>query len=317
MKLGYFADGPWAHLALKSILSNNRFEIAYVVPRWESQDPILKRYAADLGVPFFPEQNVNSSDFVSKISQLKADILVSMSFNQIIRQNLRISAPLGFINCHAGALPFYRGRNILNWALINGESQFGVTVHYIDDGIDTGDIIVQDFVGILDSDDYASLLEKAYDQCAVSLIKALNKVADGTVVRTPQSTIHPTGFYCGMRRPGDEILNWRQCSNVIFNFIRGIAYPGPCARTWQDSTEWAILKASKIPNAPNYIGTPGEVVGRSESGCIVKTATSTLLVTAVAPVTAGIPLTNERRVPNWKIGTRLHPKHTELIGRSL
>ena len=65
---------------------------------------------------------------------------------------------LGTINCHAGKLPFYRGRNVLNWAIINGESEFGITVHFIDDGIDTGDIIKQKTYPISLNDDYKSIL---------------------------------------------------------------------------------------------------------------------------------------------------------------
>ena len=67
----------------------------------------------------------------------------------------------GAINCHAGKLPDYRGRNILNWALINDEKEFGITVHFIDEGIDTGDIILQESFEIKDSDNYKSLLDLA------------------------------------------------------------------------------------------------------------------------------------------------------------
>ena len=62
-------------------------------------------------------------------------------------------------------LPFYKGRNILNWVLINDEKEFGITVHYVDEGIDTGDIILQETFPIIDSDDYSTLLDKAYEEC--------------------------------------------------------------------------------------------------------------------------------------------------------
>ena len=70
------------------------------------------------------------------------------------------------INCHAGKLPFYRGRDILNWVLINDEKEFGITVHYMDEGIDTGDIILQRTFPITDEDSYKTLLERSYDECA-------------------------------------------------------------------------------------------------------------------------------------------------------
>ena len=73
-----------------------------------------------------------------------------MSFNQIFRKDIINLTPIGIINCHAGKLPFYRGRNILNWVLINDEKEFGITVHFVDEGIDTGDIILQKTFPITD-----------------------------------------------------------------------------------------------------------------------------------------------------------------------
>ena len=80
-----------------------------------------------------------------------------MSFNQIFKREMIDLPKYGTINCHAGKLPFYRGRNILNWALINDEKEFGITVHYMDEGIDTGDIIVQRTYPIGEEDDYGIL----------------------------------------------------------------------------------------------------------------------------------------------------------------
>lgn len=81
-----------------------------------------------------------------------------MSFDQIFKEELLKLYPRKIINCHAGKLPFYRDRNILNWALINDEKEFGISVHFIDKGINTGDIILQKTYEIKDSDDYTTLL---------------------------------------------------------------------------------------------------------------------------------------------------------------
>ena len=81
-----------------------------------------------------------------------------MLVDQILEPAIIEMAPEGFINCHAGALPFYRGRNVLNWVLINGDDRFGVTVHEMEEQIDTDDIVLQRFAEIEASDDYASPL---------------------------------------------------------------------------------------------------------------------------------------------------------------
>ena len=143
MIIGYFADGPWSHQALDKLLSDEGVEVKFVCARNDRPDPLLKDIATGRGISFITHPNVNSDDFLARISGLKCDLFVSMSFDQIFRKRL-IELPIHqSINCHAGKLPFYRGRNILNWALINDEGEFGITVHYIDEGIDTGDIILQ------------------------------------------------------------------------------------------------------------------------------------------------------------------------------
>ena len=96
-----------------------------------------------------------------------------MSFNQIFKNNLINLPPLKIINCHAGKLPFYRGRNVLNWVLINDENEFGITVHFIDEGIDTGDIILQKTFKIDDTDDYQTLLSRAYKECGSILYDSI------------------------------------------------------------------------------------------------------------------------------------------------
>ena len=87
-----------------------------------------------------------------------------MSFDQIFKSEIIYLSKHKIINCHAGKLPFYRGRNVLNWVLINDE-EFGITVHYVDEGIDTGDIILQKKFPISDQDNYKTLLEKSYRMC--------------------------------------------------------------------------------------------------------------------------------------------------------
>jgi methionyl-tRNA formyltransferase len=303
MRLGYFADGPWSHQALDRLKGDERFKIAFIVGRHPRPDARLEKQAKELGIPFLVDPNVNSESFRSQIDG-KTDLNVSLSFNQILKQELIESAPLGFINCHAGALPFYRGRNVLNWAIINGEQQFGVTIHYVDEGIDTGDIIRQDWVEIRDSDAYGTVLEDAYTQCAKSLYAALVSIFEGKASRTPQRMIHETGFYCGGRTFGDEWINWEWPSERILNFVRGITVPGPSARTKAGDKVVGILAARPENRAIEYLGTPGEVVGRNEDGVVIKTGDSVLVVTQVADVSDEGEL-QEPRQPKYRIGKRL------------
>jgi methionyl-tRNA formyltransferase len=305
MKVGFFADGPWSHKALELIAKD--FDVAFIVPRFDTQDIVLREWAVKLDVPYKLAADVNSEDFISWATNQGANIFVSMSFNQILKSEIINTPSLGFINCHAGALPFYRGRNPLNWSLINDEKSFGVTVHYIDEGIDTGDIILQRIYDITDDDTYQTLLERATSECAIILYTALKQLKIGTNKRLPQKSIHPIGTYFGRRIEGDEIIDFSWPARRVFNFVRAISPPGPAARCYGPEGEIAICECKMLHEAPNYIATQGEVVGKSDDGVIVKVGDSTILLTKIAFVRDGT-LTNET-VPRFRIGTRLSTRN--------
>jgi len=321
ISFGYFGDGPWSHRALQTLLADDRFRLAFVVARSSRDEPTLRTFAEAAGVPFLRPDNVNGDAFLEAVAPLAADLFVSMSYDQIFRGRLIRLPRLGVVNCHAGALPRYRGRNVLNWAIINGEDHFGVSVHYIDEGIDTGDLIAQRRVGIAPEDTYLEVLEKAFPACAETLHAALVDIAEDRVTRTPQSG---TGFYCGMRRDGDEWLEWTWPSKRVHDFIRGVAPPAPGARTalqpsivqpsaLQSSAgdvQVALLRSRLVPGAPSYYGTPGEVIGVNARGVVVKTGDAYLEVHEVAQV-AGDGSLGEVKRPRYRVGSRFHPSVTE------
>jgi methionyl-tRNA formyltransferase len=279
IRIGYFADGPWAHHAFQSLIRDAYIEIAFICVRYDSADQVLIEYAAAYNIDLLKHSNINSQDFLAKVKKYHCDLFVSMSFNQIFRSQIIGMPRLKTINCHAGKLPFYRGRNILNWALINDEKEFGITVHYMDEGIDTGDIILQRVYPITDADDYQTLLQLSHVECASCLYDAIHSVIKGEAKRIHQTDIHPVGFYCAQRKAGDEIINWNQNSRELFNFVRAICKPGPMATTRLNGQEIKINKAEMIADAPLYKGNPGQVVFRAKDFFVVKTTDTTLKIT--------------------------------------
>ena len=203
---------------------------------------------------FLTNENVNSDYFLNKISKFNCDLFVSMSFNQIFKKRILNLPEKGVINCHAGKLPFYRGRNVLNWVLINDEKEFGVTTHFVDEGIDTGDIILQKVQKITDQDNYASLLHKAYKICSDLLYKSIKLIKNNDYKLISQKSIHPVGLYCIKRGIGDEVLNWNSTSRQVFNFVRAISDPGPIARSSINGNEIKIKKVELIKDAPYFLG---------------------------------------------------------------
>ena len=276
LTIGYFADGKWSHKAFERLIEDNNISVAFICVRFDTTDKTLMDFCKKYNIDYLKSEDVNSQAFVNEISKYSCDLFVSMSFNQIFKDALINLTKYKVINCHAGKLPFYRGRNVLNWVLINDQKEFGITVHYVDEGIDTGDLILQGTYPISIEDDYSTLLELSYVECANILYDAVCLFKFGAVTGKKQKEIHPNGFYCSQRRSGDENLDWDDTSKNIFNFVRAICNPGPKARAIINGGEVLINKVELVPNSCDYKCIPGAIlfIDKAKKGVLVKTSDS-------------------------------------------
>jgi len=279
LNIGYFADGEWAHESLNLFLKNPNLNVSFICPRYSFPDKYLEKVSIENGIDFIKDSNINNRQFIEKISSYACDLFVSMSFDQIFKRDILSLPNLGTINCHASKLPFYRGRNILNWVLINDEKEFGITVHYVDEGIDTGPIILQKTFTITDEDNYMTLLELSYKQCPLILNEAVKLILENRVQVTSQDDISIEGFYCQKRRPGDEVIDWDSNTRKLFNFIRAICTPGPCA-TSHVGNEIIKLKSANIEKLSGFTEYKvGDIVSVNKKFFIVRTIDGFLRVT--------------------------------------
>ncbi|MDR1032349.1 MAG: hypothetical protein LBL30_04525 [Holosporales bacterium] len=207
VKIGYFADGVWGQNAFNLIHQDGSFSIKFLCLRFKTPDLALKQLAESNGIDIIIENNINSPCFMEKVRQYECDVFVSMSFDQIFKKDIINLPRMGIINCHAGKLPFYRGKTVLSWVLINDEKEFGITVHYVDEGIDTGDIILQKTYPISDADDYGTLLKLAQTECANVLHETLSSICqmggggNGIAIQT-KSEIYTSGRYVLRQQTG-------------------------------------------------------------------------------------------------------------------
>lgn len=297
MKILFFGDGRWASDSLARLLSDQR-QVVGVVVRTNPTGPELVRLAEEQGLPVFKPENVNAAPFIEALRSLGPDLNLSVSYDQILKGEIRRTAPLGFVNFHAGKLPYYRGRNILNWALINGEEEIGITGHYVDAGIDTGDIILQRSLPVAWEDTYGDVLAKVIAAFPSLVADTVDLIDSGKVAARSQKNL--PGTYFAARGEGDEWLDWQDSSRNIYNKIRALSHPGPGARTLRDNQIVKIWKAVYDPDEPAYQATPGQVVGRvAEQGIAVKTGDSVVELRSVETDGKGV------FVPDWPIGTRL------------
>jgi len=228
--VGFFGDDVWAHKALGFLLKDRSINIKFICGRFITKDKKLKKIAEKNKIKFFKKKNINDIKFINYIKKNNINLLASMSFDQIFKNEIINAVNKNIINCHAGKLPFYRGRNILSWALINGEKDFGITTHFVDKKIDTGKIIIQKIFKITKTDDYKSLLTKSHNQCAKIIYNTIKKIQNNDYKAVPQNKFSKKSSYYRKRVIGDEIINLKQKSHHIKNFVRALVEPGPIAR---------------------------------------------------------------------------------------
>ena len=261
-KIAIFGDGKWCHLLLKLALSDKTLEIVFVCGRYKL-DTELSKISKKNKLIFFRPKKVNSKSFYNIISKINTDICISMSYDQIFKEKILSLYKDKIFNCHAGLLPFYRGRNVLNWVLINGEKHYGVTFHAIDKTIDTGDILLQKKIKIEKKWQYKDILKSAFINCSSICYEGIKLIQNGKFKLIKQSNISKKSSYFKKRVKGDENLDIRLNSQKIINFIKALSYPGPSARVRYKRSKILLHNvSSKIANSQNY--SVGEIVKKNQ-----------------------------------------------------
>ncbi len=271
----FFGDGNWALNTIKLLVNRDDINIKKVYLRYPIPDNSLKEFCINNNIEFLIVKDINLEYLVKNNY---SDLGISVSYDQIFKEKTIKCHKKGIINCHAGELPDFRGRNILNWVLINNKSHFAITVHYVDNKVDSGDIIFQKKIPINIDDDYGTLLKKSYEICPEVTLKAIDLILENKVKPLKQNLIKSNPIFCTRRIPGDELIDWNWNSQTIFNFIRALVSPGPYAQSLLGESYIYFKKATFLENAPKYIDIPGSILYKDEKGFIVKTGDSYLLI---------------------------------------
>lgn len=195
------------------------------------QGSAVKEYALENGLPCLQPEKLKDPKFLLDLQTLKADIFVVVAF-RMLPEMVWDMPPMGTINVHASLLPQYRGAAPINWAIINGEKETGVTVFRLKQEIDTGDILLRKSIAISMEDSAGSIHDKLMDLGATALIEALDKLASGNVEYLPQ--LEDSNLKKAPKIYKDTCkIDWNSSVNSIYNFIRGLSpYPGA----------WTIIK---------------------------------------------------------------------------
>ena len=189
--------------------------------------PPVKELAEKNGILVYQPEKVRDPEFVEIIRGLKPDVIVVVAFGQILPKSLLDIPSHGCINVHASLLPRYRGAAPLNWCIINGETETGVTTMLMDAGLDTGDMLLTGKTLLDENEDVLSLHDRMASMGADLLAETLDRALAGTLIPRPQNNAE--SCYAPMLRKEDGIINWHAAARIIHNQVRGLAvWPGAC-----------------------------------------------------------------------------------------
>ncbi len=234
--------------------------------------------AREAGIPVVVPPDVNARDVVERIATLAPDFLFSFYFRQVLKPEILGVPSRGALNLHGSLLPRYRGRCPVNWVLLHGETETGVTLHYMEPKPDTGDIVAQRRVAVADDDTAYTLTRKLGDAARELLRETFPALLAGTAPRVPQAHARATTF--GGRRPEDGRLAWRRPARELYNLVRAVTHPYPGAFTTWGDAKLFVWNAKAVDPRSDDDGDaePGRVVAVSPAGIVVETGRGRLVL---------------------------------------
>jgi len=213
--------------------------------------------AASRNIPVFAPEDINHPLWVRRIKDMAPDILFSFYYRNLVKPAILEIPRAGCLNLHGSLLPAYRGRCPINWALVNGEKETGVTLHSMTPAPDAGDIVSQRKVAISDDDTAKSLHVKLTKASSDMLDEVLPHIKDGTAPRMAQDDSKAT--YYGGRRPRDGEIDWTKGSDEIRNLVRAVTRPYPGAFSYLGNRKCLLWTVTQVPCQADKHG-PGTIV---------------------------------------------------------
>ncbi|MGB0932375.1 MAG: methionyl-tRNA formyltransferase [Chitinophagales bacterium] len=213
------------------------------------QQSAVKKYALEKGLNILQPRNLKNAEFQAELAALKADLQVVVAFRMLPAAVFEMP-PKGTINLHGSLLPQYRGAAPINWAVINGDTESGVTTFFIEQKIDTGEMIFQAKVPIAETDTAGDLHDALQEVGAELLLKTVNAIRDGEYPRTKQVIEGEIKKAPKIFKETCEI-NWNQSTETIYNFIRGMS-PYPTAFTYLGGKSLKVFSSTKIIEGHEY-----------------------------------------------------------------
>ena len=289
MRILFMGTSEFAVPALRELITHE-LEIIGVVTQPDRPSgrgkrlnpPPVKVVATEHSLPVYQPEKVRKPDFMRVLECLAPDVIIVAAFGQLLPQTVLDIPPCGTLNLHPSLLPKYRGAAPIQWALINGETETGVTLMLLDAGEDTGDIISTNRIPIRNEDNAFTLTEQLAQLGANQLVRLLSKMSEGAPPpATPQNNAEATHAPRLTKEIGH--IDWNQSATAIHNLVRGtVIWPGAYT-FFRDNLRLKIVNCQPLSQALNAPSGTLEIVEKRK--LLVATANGTLQLLQIQPAT--------------------------------
>lgn len=226
----------------------------------------VARVCADREIETITIDDANHPDVVARIRALAPDFLFSFYYRKMLSAEILGIPKRGALNMHGSLLPKYRGRVPTNWAVLNGETETGASLHYMEAKPDAGNLVAQTSVPILGDDTAHEVFQKVVVAAEMTLVRALPQLIAGTAPSIPLEL--KAGSYFSGRKPEDGRIDWTKSARDVYNLIRAVAPPYPGAFT-EIGGERIVIARARTVVATRQALTPGSVICDPQCAAIV------------------------------------------------
>lgn len=240
--------------------------------------PAVKVVAEKAGLPVLQPTKIRTDEFRNELASYNADLFIVIAYGRILPKSLLDIPPLGCVNVHGSLLPRHRGAAPIQWAVILGDNEVGVTSMLMDEGMDTGDILVKKVITPSETETAGTLFEKLATLGTDALLETVDGLRNSSI--KPEAQNHQEATEAPMLAKNDGLVNWDKTAQEIHCFIRGMD-PWPCAYSFLGGKRVRLFAPEIF--AKQADDAPGTIIRVSKEGLLVATSENSILIREIQP----------------------------------
>ncbi|MBX9660092.1 MAG: methionyl-tRNA formyltransferase [Nitrospiraceae bacterium] len=285
MRIVFMGTPEFAVPSLEALLKSDDQVVGIVTqpdrPKGRGQvltPPPIKLLAQREGIPFLQPVKIRVPEFLTALAAWKPDLIAVTAYGRILHSPILTLPPMGCVNVHGSLLPKYRGAAPVQWAVINGEAETGITTMMMDEGMDTGAMLLQESLPIFPEDTSGTLAPRLAALGGSLLVKTIARLKAGTITPQPQNPALAT--LAPPLKKEDGVIDWATSASNIANRVRGLS-PWPGAYTYLSSERWMVWSATQSPGKPDIA--PGTIIEVTKQSIQVATGDGVLALKEIQP----------------------------------